>query len=235
MARLPRAVVAGGVHLVIHRGHNGQAVLLDSADRSAFRSALAAAAREARVQLHGYGLGSNEVRLLVTPFESASLGLLMQSAGRRFVRQYNARHARSGTPWEGRFRSTVIDAPVWFMPCLRFVEACASDAVGAGELAASSEAHHLGRWLDDLVSDHPLFWALGNTPFEREAAYRALLSQPIASEQAEQMRAASLKGWALGPPDFAHAVADATGRRQVPKARGRPVRQRTGGRAPAPY
>jgi putative transposase len=233
MARLPRAVVAGSVHLVIHRGHNGQPVLIASADRLAFRDALAAAARDAEIQLHGYGFGSNEVRLLVTPLESASLGLLMQSVGRRFVRQYNARHHRSGTPWEGRFRSTVIDAPVWFMPCLRFVEACASDAVASGDPAASSEAHHLGRWLDDLVTDHPLFWALGNTPFEREAAYRTLLSQPLTSAQEEQMRSASLKGWALGPPDFARAVADATGRRQMPKARGRPVRLGSDSRLPA--
>jgi putative transposase len=226
MARLPRAVVAGGVHLVIQRGHNGQQVLIDGVDRGNFRDALAAAAREAEVQLHGYGLGANEVRLLVTPLEAASLGVLMQSVGRRFVRQYNARHVRSGTPWEGRFRSTVIDAPTWFMPCLRYVEACASDAVSAGDVAASSEGHHLGRWLDDLVTDHPLFWALGNTPFEREAAYRGQLSQPLTPAQQEKVRSASLKGWALGPPDFAHAVGDATGRRQVPKARGRPARPR---------
>jgi putative transposase len=225
MARLPRAVVAGAVHLVIHRGLNGQPVLIDSIDRSAFRDALAVSAREAKVHIHGYGLGANEARLLVTPLDASSLGRLMQSVGRRFVRQHNARHTRNGTPWEGRFRSTVIDAPLWFMPCLRFVEACASDAADSGQAAASSEGHHLGRWLDDLVIEHPLFWALGNTPFEREAAYRGLLSQPLPPMQEEQMRSASLKGWALGPPDFAQAVGDATGRRQAPKARGRPAKR----------
>lgn len=229
MARLPRSVVPGLPHFVIHRGLNGQEVFADDSDRSAYRSALTQAARESGVALHGYGLYADEVRLLVTPAASVSLAAMMQSIGRRYVRAFNLRHGRSGTPWEGRFRSTVIDAPDWFMHCLQYAEGGAtadpSDAdlmLNAGQLWTSA-GHHLGRRIDDGVSEHALFWALGNTPFEREVAYRCVLAKPLPQATIERIRSATLKGWALGSPAFAKSIGALIGRRLEPLARGRPA------------
>lgn len=229
MARLPRSVVPGLPHFLIHRGSNGQSSFLDDADRLAYRLALAQAAREAGVAVHGYGLYAPEVRLLVTPPASASLAAMMQSIGRRYVRTFNLRHGRAGTPWEGRFRSTVIDAPDWFMPCLQYAEGEAVANSGDGELTPtgdqtwSSAGHHLGLRIDDVVSEHALFWALGNTPFEREVAYRRVLAQPLPPGTIDRIRSATLKGWALGGPAFAQSIGALTGRRLEPLARGRPA------------
>lgn len=229
VARLPRSVVPGLLHFVIHRGSNGQRVFVDDTDSLAYRLALTQAAREAGVAVHGYGLYAAEVRLLVTPPASASLAAMMQSIGRRYVRAFNLRHGRSGTPWEGRFRSTVIDAPDWFMPCLQYAEGGATappneaELVSTGDRQWSSAGHHLGLHIDDSVSEHALFWALGNTPFEREVAYRRVLAQTLPASTVERIRSATLKGWALGGPAFAKSIGALTGRRLEPLARGRPA------------
>ena len=229
MARLPRSVVAGLPHFVIHRGLNGQAVFADNADRSAYRHALVQAAREAGVAVHGYGLCRGEVRLLVTPSAPQSLSAMMQSIGRRYVRSFNLRHGRSGTPWEGRFRSTVIDAPDWFMRCLQYAEDCAvADASGADSVSSvdpqsSSAGHHLGLCIDEAISEHALFWGLGNTPFDREVAYRRVLAHALPAPIVERIRHATLKGWALGSAAFARSIEASTGRRLEPLSRGRPA------------
>jgi putative transposase len=226
MARLPRLVVPGLPHLIIHRGHNGQTVFVDEGDFALYRQALAEAAAVAGVAVHGYGLFPAEVRLLVTPADENALGSMMQALGRSFVRAFNLKHQRSSTPWEGRFRSTVIEADRHFLDCLRFAE-----GVGVGGMALaqtdevsawSSAAHHLGTRPDPLVVDHPAFWALGNTPFEREAAYERRLLQPQSSREAAAIAEAALKGWPLGSKEFAQRLTDTTGRRTQPLRRGRP-------------
>jgi putative transposase len=225
LARLPRLVVAGLPHLIIHRGLSGQAVFLDDVDRAQYRLALTTAAREADMAVHGYGLAANEVRLLATPSVPAALGAMMQSVGRRYVRLFNLRHGRSGTPWEGRFRSTVVDASARFLSCLRFAEVGGTAfAAVATEMTWSSVAHHLGEQVDPLISEHEAFWAIGNTPFEREAAYRQYLEQPLPQAESDLIREAGLKGWALGSPAFAAVLGAETGRRMRPLPRGRPKR-----------
>ena len=229
MARLPRSVVAGLPHFVIQRGLTWHTVFHDDADRVAYRHALVQASRDAGVAIHGWGLCTDEVRLLVTPSAPQSLSTMMQSVGRRYVCSFNQRHGRNGTPWEGRFRSTVIDALDWFLPCLQYAKSCVvddpsdSEPVSADGQHASSAGHHLGLRIDEWVSEHALFWAIGNTPFEREVAYRRVLEHPLSPRTTERIRNAALKGWALGSPEFAKSIGALTGRRHEPLARGRPA------------
>jgi putative transposase len=229
VARLPRLVVPGLPHLIIHRGHNGQAVLVDDADRALYRQALSEACAAWGVLLHGYALLPAEVRLLVTPADPAALGAMMQALGRSFVRAFNLRHQRSSTPWEGRFRSTVIEADRHFLGCLRFVEgidpAGMTFALSTSAVPGSSAAHHLGSCVDPLVHEHAAFWALGNTPFEREAAYRRWVEQAPDEADTRAMVEAALKGWPLGSPEFVNRLGELTGRRTRPLHKGRPRRR----------
>ena len=226
MARLRRIVLPGQPHVVLHRGHNGQAVFVDAEDRAAYLASLREAAREAQVAVHAYGLLASEVRLLVTPSGEAGLGQMLQAVGRRFVRGFNRRHGRSGTPWEGRFRSTVIETAPHFVACMHFVEAPFTTASTDDAPAWSSTEHHLGGRRDTLVTPHPAFWALGNTPFDREAAYRRVVAQPLAPEVMAAILHAAQNGWVLGSAEFAAWVAGQCGRRPTPAARGRPARLR---------
>ena len=231
MARLPRLVVPGLPHLIIHRGHNGQDVFLDDADRVLYLSVLASSASEAGVALHGYGLQTGEVRLLATPSNEGALAQMMQALGRRYVRFFNLKHSRSSTPWEGRFRSTVIEPERYFVPALLVVENSVSPGTGlaSGREASAwtSAVHHLGLRVEPLVTEHAVFWGLGNTPFEREAGYRVLFERGLSLHEVDTILRAATKGWALGTPEFAARLGKETGRRTQPLPRGRPGKGRS--------
>lgn len=225
MARLPRLSAAGLPHLVEQGGHNGQAIFVDVADRIAYRAALSQAAAESGVAIHAYCLDATRVLLLVTPRDSEGLSRMMQRVGRRYTAVFNRRNGRSGTLWSGRFRTTVLQPETCFIAAMCHVEsdaALAGDGRLAGAERISSAAHHLGLAVDPLVSDHALFWALGNTPFERHAAYGLLAMQPIQPEERRRFDNAVRKGWALGPEAFLAEVATATSRRVHPLTAGRP-------------
>ena len=229
MARLPRLVVPGLPHLVIQRGHNDQPVFVDDVDRDAYLKALAGAAAEAEVELHGYGLQSSEVRLVATPSTPRALAAMMQAVGRRYVRAFNLRHGRRSSPWEGRFRSTVVEPGPEVIAALLVVDGAASSSGGfpAGSEPPpwTSAAHHLGLQRDPLITEHRVFWSLGNTPFEREAAFRRRFEQGLSGPDARRVLDAALGGWALASKEFAVQLGAEQGRRAHPLPRGRPTMQ----------
>jgi putative transposase len=229
MARLARLSVAGELHYVIQRGHNRQPVFIDDLDREHYLSALRDAAHEHRLAVHGYVLLDNEVQLLVTPERQDSLSKAMQALGRRYVAAFNRRHGRTGTLWEGRFRGAVLESERYFLSALCLLEQSPVQAQGvaeAGDYAWSSAAHHLGRRRDPVVQDHRLYWALGNTPFDRELTYRRRLEQGVAPADAAALRNAAAKSWALGSERFLARLAEQTQRPLAARRRGRPSKRR---------
>jgi putative transposase len=225
MARLPRLALAGQVHHVIQRGHNRGAVFVDDVDRQAYRDGLRDAASQCGLAVHAYALLDNEIHLLVTPAQADSLSRAMQAVGRRYVAGFNRRHGRSGTLWEGRFRSTVIDSERFLLTAMCFIEqgpVRAGACTLASAYAWSSAGHHCGARSDPLVSVHPLYWQLGNTPFEREAAYRRLMEQDFGGSELRALQDAALRGWVLGSPGFLSHVAGMTDRPLVARKAGRP-------------
>ena len=223
MARLPRLVVAGQAHLIVQRGHSGTAVFADEVDRAAYLAALREAAAAERVQVHAYALLPTEVLLLVTPAERLALSRLMQALGRRYVAAHNRRHGRSGTLWDGRFRCGVVEPGATRLQALCLIDGAAADP------GLTSAAHRLGGPREGLLIDPPEYWQLGNTPFEREAAYRRLLDTGVAAAPAARLRSAALGGWAAGSADFRAGLAAATSRPTQPRPRGRPPRPRMHG------
>ena len=175
MARLPRLALDGQLHHLVHRAAPGNLVSLVEQDRFDYLAHLLTVSREAGVSVHAYAVLPDRVQLLFTPQRGADLAPMMQRLGRRYVGAYNARHGRSGTPWDGRYRTTVLQASLHLIDAMRHVEmAPVADGLveRADEWTASSATHHFGRRLDPLVTEHGLYFALGNTPFDREAAYR---------------------------------------------------------------
>jgi putative transposase len=225
MARLPRLSIAGLPHLVDQAGHNGRAVFLDATDRAAYRAAVAQASAECGVAIHAYCLSSSRVLLLATPRDPDSLSRMMQRIGRRYTAEFNRRHGGSGTLWAGRFRATVLEPGSGLLAGMCHVE---SDAALSGDATVphgehvSSVAHHLGLAADPLVSDHALFWSLGNTPFDRHAAYRLLVLQPLPEAQRRRFDDAVRKGWAVGSEAFIAKLATVSARRLLPLSPGRP-------------
>jgi putative transposase len=221
MARLPRLALAGHAHYLILRAHGsvaGRGVFADAADRHGFLSALHEAAAAERVQVHAYALLPAEVQLLATPPEPASLGRLMQALGRRYVSAYNRRHGHSGSLWDGRFRCAVVEPGATRLAVLRLID---GQSIEPG---ITSAGHRRGGARDAGLADLPEVWQLGNTPFDREAAYRDLLEHGLPTAQAESLRRAALGGWAAGSPAFTAEVAATASRPARPRTPGRPRR-----------
>jgi putative transposase len=215
MARLTRLSLPGLPHLVLQRGHNAQLVFRDADDRILFRQVLREVARANSVAIHAYALWGQEVALLLTPADAAATGKMMQALGRRYGHAFNRRHGRTGSLWEGRFRVTVLEAELHLLSAMRWLESSVD----------SSVVHHTGETVDPLITEHPHFWSLGNTPFEREMAYRQWLVQSAPASDVEQLKSAVLQGWPLGSPQFIQRVARLTDRRLAPLPRGRPVKK----------
>ena len=229
MARLPRLTIAGAAHLVALYGHSGQAVFVDDEDRRRFLAALRESALQHQVAVHGHVLLDDHVHLLLTPSQAPALGALMQGLGRRYGAAFNRRHQRRGSLWAGRFRCAVVQQGEATVEALLFMESHAPRSgrvADAADYPWSSARHHLGLARDPLISESGSWWALGNTPFEREAAYRLLLDEGLSRQRAALLADACRKGWAWGDAAFLADLAQQTARPVQPRRRGRPARPR---------
>lgn len=230
MARLPRLSIPGYPHHVIQRGNNRQAIFLGPADYQRMLELLEEHARQHGVAIHAYVLMGDHFHLLATPGDSDGLSRMMQAVGRRYVRYFNDAHGRSGTLWEGRFRSTLIDAQEYLLPCMTYIDL---NPVRAGlvpqaqDYAWSSHGHYAGLRTDRMLTPHPLYWQLGNTPFAREAAYAQRIQDGMPAREQQALSDATLAGWALGGPRFLAELQKKTDRRLSKSRPGRPPALRT--------
>ena len=226
MARLPRLTLPGYPHHIIQRGNNRQMIFADTQDFATMMALLAENAHKFAVAVHAYVLMDNHFHLLATPATAEALPLMMQAVGRSYVRYFNQRHARSGTLWEGRYRSTLIETERYLLACMVYIDL---NPVRAGMVAQpgawqwSSHVHYLGQRIDKLVTPHALYWALGNTPFAREAAYAGLVQAGIGSGDQAALTDAALSGWALGDTEFVAELQKKSPRRVAQARAGRPA------------
>lgn len=232
MARLPRLTIPGYAHHIIQRGNNRQPIFALNADYEELLALLEENAHKSGAAIHAYVLMSNHFHLLATPEEPESIPQMMQAVGRRYVRYFNQRQARTGTLWEGRYRSTLIQSERYLLACMAYIDLNPVRAGLAGDAADypwSSHAHYTGRRYDKLITPHPLYWELGNTPFARDAAYAELVRSGLAEQQARAFTDSALRGWALGEPDYVADLQRRTARRVSKSRAGRPA---VAGRAP---
>ena len=173
MARQARTVIPGQVTHVMVRGNNRETLFFSLKDRRIYLDWLREAARQFGCAVHAFALMPNHVHLLMTPQNKDSLAKTMQSLGRRYAQYFNQQHHRSGTIWEGRYRSSLID-PDYFLRCQRYIEL---NPVRAGyesnpqDSSWTSFSSHIGGNVEFWLVDHQHFWKLGNTPFERQMGW----------------------------------------------------------------
>jgi putative transposase len=227
MARLPRLVIPHQPHHVIQQGNDRQLIFREPEDYQRFLGWLRESAKEFKVAIHAYVLMPGLLHLLATPAEEGGLAQAMQRTGRYYVPWFNAKYGRSGSLFQGRFKTSVIDAASYLMQCSQYIELAPVRAQLAGDALAypwSSYAHHAGAKPDALITDHALYWALGNTPFQREAAYKELAERPLTAPQLEVIEKAVLKGWPLGSDAFKADLQQKARRQVLPARRGRPFK-----------
>ena len=182
-------------------------------------------ARTQGVDVHAYVLMDNHLHLLVTPRRDRALPLMMQAVGRTYVRAFNQRHGRTGTLWEGRYKSTLIETERYLLACMAYIDlnpVRAHMVAQPDDYIWSSYSHYVGRRNDRLITPHALYWGLGNTPFAREVAYAEMVHAGIQADQQRALTDATLSGWALGDAQFIAGLKLQTPRRLSKDKAGRP-------------
>lgn len=207
MARYPRLDLPGIPQHIVQRGNNRLPCFLDDRDRLSYLALLRDALLKTHVRVHAYVLMDNHVHLLATPAGAGDISRMMQRLGRRYVGQFNARHGRTGTLWEGRYKASLIDSDRYVIACYRYIELNPIRARMTDNAATwpwSSCAANLGMTANQQLplSPHPSWLALAQTPIERAAIYRRMLDQAVPPETLEQIRLYLQQQRAWGRDDF---------------------------------
>lgn len=230
MARQPRLDLPGVAQHIVQRGNNRLPCFMDDADRFRYRHLLREALLASGCRLHAYVLMDNHVHLLATPPEPGAIARLMQKLGRQYVAQFNTRHQRTGTLWEGRYKACLVDDGAHLMRCVRYIDLNPVRARLTDDPTRypwSSCAALCGKRQDPLLTLHATQRALGPTAKDRADAYRVLLSEALNDEDLAAIRAYLQQQRAYGRDVF-QAVVEARTRRF---AATRPAhRPRCGGR-----
>lgn len=226
--RRPRLELPGVPLHLTHRGVNRAATFLDDEDCAAYLQALALASSEHEVAVHAYVLMSTHVHLLVGAPRARAVSRMMQAVGRRYVLGFNARHGRTGTLWEGRFKSCLVDSDDYLLACLRYIElnpVRAAMVAWPWEHRWSSVHVHLGLRSSSRVSLHPAYPTLGGDHDSRVAAYRTLLLEPLTDDLLSSIRDHIRQERALGSPRFQAMVEKTLNRPAKVHLAGRPRRE----------
>ncbi|HEX4158129.1 MAG TPA: transposase [Rhizomicrobium sp.] len=219
MARRKRFFLDGQPLHVIQRGNNRQAVFFAADDYAQYIAWLAEAAREYGLAVYAYVLMTNHVHLLAAPAGPDSLSRTVQSLGRRYVRYVNGCYGRTGTLWEGRYRAAPVDSDAYFFDCCRYIErnpVRARMVARARDWRWSSYRAHASGDADALLSEHPLYRALGRTAAQRQEEYRLRFRAPDDEEFVSALRQGTNGGWPVGGDRFKREIAKALKCRVTP-------------------
>jgi len=224
MARRRRLDVPGYPQHVIQRGNNRNACFFEDRDYRAYLEFLGLAIAKTGCRLHAYVLMTNHVHLLLTGQHVGAISGLMQSLGRRYVRFINRQYRRTGSLWDGRFKSSLIASDRYLLACYRYVEmnpVRAGLVRDPGDYPWSSFRHHVNKRRDLLIDDHELFRALGPNREMRAERYRKLFREPLEEPSLQRIRRSIDGGRVLGSERFGRRARAASGRRLVsPKESG---------------
>ncbi len=227
MPRPSRLIVPGIAVHVIQRGNNRVACFGHDNDYLMYLANLRQLSEKYDCAVHAYCLMTNHVHLLITPQASGACTGLMRDLGQRYVQYFNRRYHRSGTLWEGRFRSCLAESALYVLGCYRYIElnpVRASMVDHPSGYLWSSYAVNSGMRSDPLITPHPELLALSVWPESRHSAYRALFEQRLEPGLQKAIRDATNGGYPLASEAFKNAMLAPSGCRTEPGQPGRPAK-----------
>ncbi len=213
---------------IVQRGHNREPCFFGEEDYHSYLHWLGEALEKERCALHAYALMTNHVHLLVTPEHAASIPQIIIALGRRYVQYINRTYRRTGTLWDSRYKSSLIQADTYLLSCQRYIELNPVRAAMVDDPAHyrwTSYRHNALGQANQYLSPHPLYLALGKNGKKRQATYRNLFRSELDNEAISDIRLALNQNQPLGNSRFYTKVEAMTGQRREPKPRGRPRKQ----------
>jgi len=226
MARLPRLVLPGVALHIVQRGNDRRRCFREDGDYLAYLHWLGELLAETKCALHAYCLMPNHVHLLLTPGSESSPARLLRDLGRRYVRYFNQRHVRTGTLWEGRYHSCLVDTAAYLLACYRYID---SNPVRAGivgipaEYRWSSYAANSGGRDDKLLSPHAEYLALARDAAARGSAYYRFVAEPEEQRFLADIRSATQRGHGLVGGELKQRIAEMGRRLERGKPGPRPI------------
>ena len=213
---------------VIQRGNNRQACFFSDDDYRCYLEWLGHASRDTGCSIHAYVLMTNHVHLLLSAYDAGAVGGMMKVLGQRYVQHVNRVYARSGTLWEGRCRSCLVQHDLYLLSCMRYIElnpVRAGMVDHPGAYRWSSYRCNARGEANELIAPHPVFTALDAHPRIRAERYCGLFQNALQPGEVDQIRSATNGNYALGNDRFAAQLASALSRRVTPGRAGRPPKQ----------
>jgi putative transposase len=227
MPRKPRFFLPGVPIHVVQRGHSRESVFFEDNDYLTYLRRLKEGAERYQVDIHAYVLMDNHIHILATAHERDGITRLMQYVGRHYVPYINHTYGTSGSLWEGRYKASLIHDEEYLLTCMRYIEL---NPVRANMVRSPNQY----RWssyrcngqgkMDELVTPHVMYLALGKTQATRLEAYKALFKAHLESGVLDDIRSAWKTGTPLGNDNFRQKI-EAKLKCKVGQARrGRPVK-----------
>ena len=224
MARRERQRVTGLPVHIIQRGNNRQACFYAEADYQFFLHHLSELAKRFKCELHAYVLMTNHVHLLLTPYLVRGPSLLMKLLGQRYVQYINKTYRRSGTLWDGRFRSCLVQDSRYVLACYRYIE---RNPVRANmvnhpiEYPWSSYATNATGKSLPWLTPHGEYLGLASDGDKRQAAYRGLFESELDQQLLRAIRVSTHGGYAIGSSRFREEIKCALKLRATARGPGR--------------
>lgn len=228
MPRRARVLLPGVPIHVIQRGNNRQACFFADDDYRLYLEWLQEYATKESCRVHAYALMTNHVHLLLTPKNASGPGRLMKRLGQRYVQYINRTYRRSGTLWEGRFRSCLTQEEAYVLGCYRYIEmnpVRAAMVDHPAEYLWSSYRTNAQGETEELLTPHEVYEHLGHEPSERQRAYRELFRYELDPGLVDEIRSATNGNYVLGTERFQEEVERMLRRRVT---RGKPGRPKNG-------
>ncbi|GAB2508917.1 transposase [Lysobacter humi (ex Lee et al. 2017)] len=227
MARLPRLDLPGIPQHVVQRGNDRQPCFAHDDDYLQYHQELGEAARKHACDVHAYVLMTNHVHVLVTPSELGGVSRMMQAIGRRYVACFNARYRRTGTLWEGRFTSALVDSERYVLACHRYIElnpVRAAIVTQPADYPWSSYACNAEGKHESRIRPHRAWLELGPDDDSRRTAYRELVRLGVSDEEANDLALHTRQQEPWGRERFRREIEALTGRATEVRPRGRPAK-----------
>lgn len=211
MPRKPRFFVADIPNHVIQRGNNREAVFLEDEDYQTYKNILHESAVSSGVLIHSYVLMTNHIHILATADTDKGISLMMQKTGRFYVPYFNHKYGRTGTLWDGRFKSSLVDSDFYVLACMRYIEmnpVRAKMADSPQDYKWSSYGFNAFDSVDRLLSPHASYLGLSRVKKHRRSKYIDLFSEHLDTKVLSAIRNCAQTGTPLGGSKFIKQIED---------------------------
>ena len=228
MPRKPRFFVANVANHIIQRGNNKDAVFFEEEDYRKYLTILNEAAIKHGVKIHAYVLMTNHIHLLATADTNTGISQLMQQIGRFYVPYVNFKYNRTGTLWEGRFKSSLVADDIYLLACMRYIEmnpVRAKMVTSPQKYKWSSYHSNVRGTYDPLISEHVSYKALARSRKKQQETYRDLFLEHLDEKTLNEINNCVQTGTPLGDNKFRSQIESKLKIKVGYNTRGRPKKE----------